>query len=81
MREESDIRKTRRSSLDSAKLKKAQKILGTKTEEETIERALDKVIDEDEANRRAWAAHEKFIKTAQREGLAIKDVFGRLDGK
>lgn len=64
--------------LNQTKLKKAQKVLGAKTETETIERALDAVLDDDERNRRAWAAHESFIKTASTEGLVVHDVFGRL---
>lgn len=67
--------------LDQAKLKKAQKVLGAKTETEAIERALDSVIDEDERNRRAWAAHERFLKAAISEGLQIKDVFGHLEAE
>jgi hypothetical protein len=64
--------------LDQTKLKRAQKVLGAKTETEAIERALDSVIDEDERSRRAWAAHDRFIRTAAREGLQIHDAFGRL---
>ena len=64
--------------LDQTKLKKAQKVLGAKTETEAIERALDSVIDEDERNRRAWTAHDRFLRTAKREGLQIHDAFGRL---
>ena len=64
--------------LDQAKLKKAQKVLGAKTETEAVERALDAVIDEDERTRRAWAAHDRFLRTAAREGLRIHDAFGRL---
>jgi len=60
--------------LDEAKIKRAQKMLGTKTETETIERALEQVISERERQRRAWAATERFIKS----GGTIKDVFGRL---
>ena len=60
--------------LDEAKIKRAQRLLATKTETETIERALEQVISERERQRRAWAATERFIKT----GAAIKDVFGRL---
>jgi len=60
--------------LDEAKIKRAQKLLGTKTETETIERALEQVISERERQRRAWAATERFIKG----GGTIKDVFGRL---
>jgi hypothetical protein len=67
--------------LDQAKLKRAQKVLGAKTETETVERALDSVIDEDERNHRAWAAHERFLKAAVRQGLRIRDAFGRLRSK
>ena len=65
--------------LDQTKLKKAQKVLGAKTETEAIERALDSVIDEDERNRRAWAAHDRFLRAVLREGLQIKDVFDRAE--
>lgn len=64
--------------LDQAKLKKAQELLGARTETETIERALDQLMDEAERNRKVWAAHERFIRTAVREGLVVDDVFGRL---
>lgn len=74
-------RKNKHLVLDQAKLKKAQRVLGARTETETIERALDQVIDEDEKNRRAWAGHDRFIKTAIRKKLQIQDVFGRLDEK
>ena len=70
-------RKNKHLILDQSKLKKAQKVLGAKTETETIERALEIVIDEDTRNRKAWTATEKLIKS----GIEIKDVFGRLDGK
>jgi hypothetical protein len=64
--------------LNQAKLKKAQKVLGAKTETEAIERALDSVIDEDERNRRAWMAHDRFLRAAARDSLQIHDAFGRL---
>jgi hypothetical protein len=70
-------RKNKHLILDQTKLKKAQKILGAKTETETIERALEQVISEAEKDHRAWAAHEKLIKS----GIQIKDVFGRVDGQ
>ena len=60
--------------LHEAKIKRAQRLLGAKTETETIERALDQVISERERQRRAWVATERFIKS----GAVIKDVFGRL---
>ena len=67
--------------LTQAKLKKAQQVLGAKTETETIERALDSVISEAARNRQAWAAHDKFIRAVVRDNLMIEDVFGRLKGK
>lgn len=66
--------KQKRYALDETKLKQAQKLLGAKTETETIERALEEVISEHERQRRAWAATERFLKS----GAVIKDVFGRL---
>jgi hypothetical protein len=62
--------------LDEAKIKQAQKLLGTATETETIERALEEVISEHERNRRAWQATERLLKS----GIQVKDVFGRVDG-
>jgi hypothetical protein len=61
--------------LDSAKIKRAQKALRAKTETETIERALDLAISEDESNRLALEANERFL----RSGIEIKDVYGKLD--
>jgi hypothetical protein len=61
--------------LDAAKLKRAQKALGAKTETETIELALDLVIAEDRKNRLLWRATERFL----RSGIVINDVFGNLD--
>ena len=73
-------RKNKHVVLDQTKLKKAQHVLGAKTETETIERALDWVISEAEKDRQTLAAHERFLKAAARENLTIQDVFGRLDG-
>jgi hypothetical protein len=64
--------------LDQTRLKKAQKVLRAKTKTETIERALQSVLDEAERNRRAWDAHDRFLKAVLREGLSIHDSFGRL---
>jgi hypothetical protein len=58
--------------LDEAKILRAQKLLGTKTETETIERALEEVIRERERNRSAWRAHERLL----RSGIQIRDVYG-----
>jgi hypothetical protein len=71
------LRKNKHLILDQTKLKKAQQVLGAKTETETIERALEQVISEAEKDRRVWAATEKLIKS----GIQIKDVFGRVDGQ
>lgn len=73
-----DRRRHKRMALDQAKLKKAQKVLGAKTEAEAVERALYSVVDEDERNRRARTAHDRFLRAASREDLRIHDVFGRL---
>jgi hypothetical protein len=77
MKSRSRARKNKRLVLDQVNLKKAQKVLGAKTETETIERALEQVISEAEKDRRAWTATEKLIKS----GVQVKDVFGRLDGQ
>ena len=60
--------------LDQAKIERAQKLLGTQTEKETIERALEEVIEERERNRQAWAAHERFVKSR----IKVRDVYGVL---
>jgi len=61
--------------LNVAKVKRAQKALGAKTETAAIERALDLVIAESERNRLAFEANERFIKS----GVEIKDAYGKLD--
>ena len=70
-------RKNKHFLLDQSRLKKAQEVLGTRTETETIEIALERVISEAEANEKAWTAQDKFLKTAVKEGLVIEDVFDR----
>jgi hypothetical protein len=65
--------------LDQGKLECARKVLGARTETETIERALDQIISEDERSRRAWAAHGRFLRDTRREELQVRDVFGRAD--
>jgi uncharacterized protein YggL (DUF469 family) len=61
--------------LDSVKIRSAQKVLRAKTETETIDRALDAVIDEHKRNRLTVEASERFVKS----GIEIKDVYGKLD--
>jgi hypothetical protein len=77
MRTFASARKSKHFVLNQAKLKKAQKVLGAKTETETIERALEQVISEAAKDRRLWVATEKLVKS----GIQIKDVFGRVDGQ
>ncbi len=72
-------RKNKHFLLNQSRLKKAQGILGARTETETIEMALEKVITEAEINERAWIAHDKFIKAAAKGNLQIEDAFGRLE--
>lgn len=61
--------------LSQSKLNLAKKILGTRTETETIELALDSVITEAEKNKIAFKATEKLLKS----GIQVKDVFGNLE--
>jgi hypothetical protein len=61
--------------LDAAKIKLAQRALKAKTETETIERALDLAIAEEQSNRLAHEANARFL----RSGARIKDVYGALD--
>jgi hypothetical protein len=76
MKRVSSPRKNKHPILDQGKLKKAQQVLSAKTETETVERALELVINEAEKDRRAWAVTEKLVKS----GIQVKDVFGRVDG-
>lgn len=62
--------------LDPAKIKRAQKALRTRSETETIERALDFAIAEHEKDRLALEASERFVKS----GVRIADVYGTLGG-
>ena len=61
--------------LDAIKIKRLQKALGTATETETIDRALDLALAEEERNRLTREAHERFFKS----GIQIDDVFGNLE--
>lgn len=62
--------------LNAAKIKRAQKLMQTETETETIERALDAVITEHERNRITRDANERFAKA----GIEVRDVYGKLAG-
>jgi hypothetical protein len=61
--------------LNQSKLSLARSILGTKTETETIEKALDAVISESEKNKIAVKATKALLKS----GFEIADVFGNLE--
>ena len=61
--------------LDQGKIERAQRLLGARTETETVERALEEVIAERERNRRAWAAQEKLLQS----GIEVEDVYRALD--
>lgn len=61
--------------LDAGKIRRAQKALQAKTETETIERALDRVIEEERTNQVLREATERFLKS----GIKIRDVYGVLD--
>jgi hypothetical protein len=61
--------------LDSAKLKRAQKVLDAPTETATVERALDLAISEYERNRAVAEANRRFLKS----GIRVRDVFGKLE--
>ena len=61
--------------LDPLKIKKAQRVLGTTNERETLERALDEIVAEDRRNKLAWKAHERFL----RSGVHVDDVYGNLE--
>jgi len=61
--------------LDPSKIRRAQKLLGARTETETIERALDEAISQRERTRLAWKAQERFV----RSGVIIEDVYGALE--
>lgn len=67
--------------LNQSRLKEAQKVLGAKTETETVELALERVITEAEQSTEAWLAQDKFLTAAARENLEIKDILGRLEEK
>jgi hypothetical protein len=59
--------------LDAVKVKLAQQALGSRTETETIDLALDRVIAEHERHRLTQEANERFL----RSGAKIKDIYGK----
>lgn len=65
--------------LNQKKLERAKKILGAATETETIEIALERVITDAETNKKAWAAHDRFVKTLTKGDVKIVDVYGNRE--
>ena len=65
--------------LSHEKLARAKDLLGTRTESEAIEMALERVIDEESRNRDAWNAHDAFAREMIENKFEIEDVFGRLE--
>ncbi len=63
--------------LDEAKIRRAKRLLGARSETEAIEPALNEVIAERKRNVAAWRAHLRFLKS----GVKIRDVYRRLDGR
>ena len=70
------VRKNKHLILNQAKLERAKKVLGAATETETVEIALDRVIDEDRTNKKLWAAHDRFVKSMIADRVEIEDVYG-----
>ncbi len=65
--------------LTQKKIEKAKSILGVSTETETIEIALERIIDDAETDRKLSLAHARFVKNLTGGKVDIKDVFGNLE--
>lgn len=76
-----DNRRNKHFLLNQSRLKQAQRVLGARTETETVELALERVITEAERDEQAQIYQDKFIKAAIKDNLQIEDVFGRLTEK
>ena len=76
-----NVRRNKHFILDQSRLSRAQAVLGTRTETETIEKALERIITEEETNRLLWKSHDEFVTTMIEEGMKIEDVFGRLEDR
>jgi hypothetical protein len=74
MKTSTNKRKHKHFLLNQAKLERAQKVLGARTQTEAVDRALDHVINEYDRNLRAWAATEKLLKSR----VHVRDVFERV---
>ncbi len=65
--------------LNQRKIELARKVLGARTDTETIEQALDFVLEEHERNKVVETAHGRFVKDAIATHAEIRDVFGALE--
>ena len=65
--------------LNQTKIERARKVLGARTDTETIEQALDLVLEEHARNKAALTAHTRFVKGIAEGVGEIRDVFGALD--
>jgi hypothetical protein len=65
--------------LTQKKIEKAKSILGASTETETIEIALERIIDDAETDRKLRLAHARFVKNLTGGNADIRDVFGNLE--
>ena len=63
--------------LDDNKVKLAKKLMGAKSDAETIEIALTELINTREEDNELWKATDRLIKS----GIDVRDVFGRLNGQ
>ena len=61
--------------VDKNKLERAQAAFSAATETETVDRALEFVIEEHDRNLRVAKAHREFVES----GIEIRDVFGSLE--
>ncbi len=68
-------KKHKYSILNQSKISRAKEILGTRTDSETVEKALDLIISKAEKNKIAFDATEKLLKS----GVKVIDVFGNLE--
>ena len=62
--------------LSGEKIRRAQRLLGVRTQTEAIERALDELIAEHERRRIVQRAHDRFL----RSEIALQDTYGTLEG-
>lgn len=74
-------RKNKHLILTQSRIDRAKQIVNASTETETIEIALERLIDEDDRNKKLWAAHDKFARSMIAEDIEIEDVFGNLEEK